>query len=200
MSLVDLVDNTITDKNQAYVYKYETGLPRGHTYLPLYEELFNKKKETATNILEIGVQRGGSIKLWADYFKNANIYGIDINIDKNQPCVNKLLKNERVTLIQGDAYEEDIYTNFKLNDFDIVLDDGPHTLDSMKVFIKEYLGLLKDDGILVIEDIFFPEWFDVLKQHVPNNLLKYVKTYDRRQVMNKHNDLVFVIDKSATNI
>ena len=44
MSLVDLVDNTITDKNQAYVYKYEPGLPRGHTYLPLYEELFNKKK------------------------------------------------------------------------------------------------------------------------------------------------------------
>ena len=32
----------------------------------------------ALNVLEIGVQDGGSIKLWHDYFQNATIYGLDV--------------------------------------------------------------------------------------------------------------------------
>ena len=66
MSLEQIVDNTRTDKNTT------------HSYLPLYESLFKNKKETAQNILEIGIQNGGSIKLWRDYFINATIYGLDI--------------------------------------------------------------------------------------------------------------------------
>ena len=55
MSLEQIVDNTRTDTNTT------------HSYLPLYESLFKNKKETAQNILEIGIQNGGSIKLWRDY-------------------------------------------------------------------------------------------------------------------------------------
>jgi hypothetical protein len=51
MSLEQIVDNTRTDKNTT------------HSYLPLYESLFKNKKETAQNILEIGIQNGGSIKV-----------------------------------------------------------------------------------------------------------------------------------------
>ncbi len=44
---------------------------------------FIKKKETAQNILEIGILYGGSIKLWSDYFVNANKYELDlIHIDQ----------------------------------------------------------------------------------------------------------------------
>ena len=66
MSLEQIVDNTRTDKNTT------------HSYLPLYGSLFKDKKETTQNILEIGIQNGGSIKLWRDYFINATIYGLDI--------------------------------------------------------------------------------------------------------------------------
>jgi hypothetical protein len=63
MTLEQIVDNKRTDKNTT------------HSYLPLYESLFKNKKETAQNILEIGIQNGGSsIKLWRDYFINATIY------------------------------------------------------------------------------------------------------------------------------
>ena len=34
-------------------------------------------KEKAKNIIEIGIQHGGSIKRWSDYFTNANVHGID---------------------------------------------------------------------------------------------------------------------------
>ena len=76
MSLEQIVDNTRTDKNTT------------HSHLPLYESLFKNKKETAQNILEIGIQNGGSIKLWRDYFINVTIYGLDTEQSaKDSVCV-----------------------------------------------------------------------------------------------------------------
>jgi len=51
MSLVDLADNSRTDKNTT------------HSYLPLYQKLLVNKKETAKNVLEVGIFHGGSINL-----------------------------------------------------------------------------------------------------------------------------------------
>jgi hypothetical protein len=205
--LVDLVDNRYTDKNTAYTSPIYTSAcpkgikhtgPYGHTYLPLYEELLKDKKDTAKNILEIGISQGGSIKLWSDYFTHADIYGVDI-IMRNSPPLNYLKRKSNVHLIINDAYTENFVNetfNSKSIKFDMILDDGPHTLESMKKFVRLYTPLLKEDGILMIEDIFYTSWFDELKKEVPNNLLKYVDTYDRRNIKNKHNDLVFVINKS----
>lgn len=61
MSLEEIVDNTKTDKNTI------------HSYLPLYQKLLISKKETAKNVLEVGIYNGGSIKLWSDFFTNANV-------------------------------------------------------------------------------------------------------------------------------
>ena len=66
MSFEEIVDNTRTDKNIV------------HSYLRLYEQPLNSKKETVKNIWEIGIQYEGSLKLWSYYFINANIYGLDI--------------------------------------------------------------------------------------------------------------------------
>ena len=57
MSLAEIVDNTRTDKNT------------GHSYLPLYQQLLVGKKETAKNVLEVGIYGGGSIKLWSDFLQ-----------------------------------------------------------------------------------------------------------------------------------
>jgi hypothetical protein len=67
MSLEELVDNSRTDKNTT------------HSYLPLYQKLLVGKKETAKNVLEIGVCGGGSIKMWSEFFTNAIIHGLDIS-------------------------------------------------------------------------------------------------------------------------
>jgi hypothetical protein len=44
----------------------------------LNQRLLINKKETTKNILEIGIKLGGSIKLWHDFFTNAQVYGLDI--------------------------------------------------------------------------------------------------------------------------
>jgi len=78
----------------------------------------------------------------------------------------------------------------------MILDDGPHTLESMKQFIKLYLPLLTLDGVLIIEDVQCIDWFDALKEVVPHDFLQYVKTYDLRHIKNRYDDLIFTIDKT----
>jgi cephalosporin hydroxylase len=186
MSLVEIADNSRTDKNTT------------HSYLPLYQQLLISKKESAKNVLEIGISYAGSIKLWSDFFTNANIYGLDVMDIEN---VWEGVKNkENIILYTSiDAYNHDFFINNFLNKnikFDFMLDDGPHTLESMKEFIKLYSQLMTDDGILIIEDVASWDWIDILKNEVPEHLKQYIKTYDLRPNKNRYDDIVFTIDKS----
>jgi len=183
MSLEDLVDNSRTDKNTI------------HSYLGLYEKLLSSKKYTAKKILEIGVRDGGSIKLWHDYFSEATIYGIDIEKIEWNEIKNK----ERIHLGRFNAYDDTFFNNELLNQnlkFDFILDDGPHTLESMIQFIKLYTQVMSDDGILIIEDVQDFSWIEILKEEVPENLKKYIEVYDLRSIKNRYDDIVFTIDKT----
>ena len=185
MSLKELVDNTRTDKNTA------------HSYLDLYETLLSSKKETAQNILEVGIYKGGSIKLWSDYFTNATVYGLDIM--HSNTVWDEIKNNKKIILYTStDAYDTDFFVkNFldKNIKCDVMLDDGPHSLLSMIRFIKLYSQIMTDDGILIIEDIQKIDWLDILKEVVPEHLVKFVKTYDLRKNKGRQDDIVFIIDK-----
>lgn len=186
MSLEEIVDNTRTDKNTT------------HSYLPLYQKLLISKKETAKNILEVGVSVGGSIKLWSDFFTNATVYGLDIiNIDNVWEGIKN---NDKIILYTStDAYNNDFFITHFLNKnikCDFMLDDGPHSLESMIQFIKLYSQIMTDDGILIIEDVPWWDWIDILKNTVPENLKQFIKVYDLRQNKNRYDDIVFTIDKS----
>ncbi len=187
MSLEKLADNSRTDKNT------------GHSYLPLYQKLLISKKETAKNVLEVGIYAGGSIKLWSDFFTNADVYGLDIMKIEN---VWKGIKNNKKIILytSTDAYNSDVFNTRFLNKnikFDFMLDDGPHTLISMQIFIKLYSQLMTDDGILIIEDVQSWDWIDTLKNEVPENLKQFIKVYDLRENKNRYDDIVFTIDKST---
>ena len=186
MILQELVDDSKTDKNTT------------HSYLPLYQELLINKKETAKNVLEVGVGSGGSLKLWNDFFTNATIYGIDISC--MDPKWDFIQNYERIVLYTSqDAYNEEVFKSIFLEKnikFDLLLDDGPHTIESMIQFIKLYSQLMKDDGIFIIEDIQSWDWIEILKNEVPDELKPFIKVYDLRKNKDRYDDIVFTIDKS----
>lgn len=189
--LSELVDNELTDKNTV------------HSYLDLYYDLLCSKKETAKNILEVGIYRGGSIKLWHDFFDNAMIYGLDRDDIDNKHITNEIKNKERIYLFTSiDAYNENYFnSNFlsKKIKFDVLLDDGPHTLESMKKFINLYSQVMTDDGILIIEDVQNWNWIDALKNEVPDHLKEFIKAYDLRDKKGRYDDIVFTIDKVNRN-
>ena len=191
--LIDLIDNSLTDKNTC------------HSYITTYERLFSSKKMLKNNILEIGIgepkqnkENGGSIKLWNDYFLNSTIYALDILDISN--INNSIQNNERIKLITSvNAYDTNFIENkFIKNDikFDILIDDGPHTLDSMIFFVKYYLPLLNSEGILVIEDIPDINWINILVQNIPEEYRKFIEIVDLRHVKNRWDDIMLIINKS----
>lgn len=179
--LKSLVDNERTDKNTV------------HSYLDLYETLFTDKKETAKHILEIGILNGGSIKLWKDYFTNATIHGIDIIRDNKK--WHDIIADPNITLYTGiDAYNKEFIANAFLNKnikFDIIIDDGPHTLISMMQYITYYSQLLLPDGILIIEDVYNMKWTEILSDYVLENMKDKIHIYDLRENKNRYDDIIF---------
>ena len=131
-----------------YIIKHGTDKEAKHKYCSaFYDNAFCDLKDKKLNILEIGIQNGSSLVLWNEYFKNSIIYGIDnTNFIKD-----RLDAYPRIKTIIQDAYKKELTSNLPL--FDIIIDDGPHTLESQIKFINNYFKKLNKNGKLFIEDV-----------------------------------------------
>ena len=142
MTLIEIINQN------DYIVKHGTDKESKHKYCSaFYDKVFFDLKDKKLNILEIGIQYGSSLVLWNEYFKNSIVYGID-NTDFIK---DRLDTYPRIKTIIQDAYRKELTFNLPL--FDIIIDDGPHTLESQKIFINHYFKKLNKNGKLIIEDI-----------------------------------------------
>lgn len=122
-----------------------------HNYLDFYQEQLPDRNFSG-RLLEIGVMDGLSMKMWAEYYPNAEIVGIDIkdmdhmhNADWGVP--------KSVKLIQCDGTDPKQVK--QLGNFDIIIDDGSHYwADQQKSFELLYYSQLNAGGIYILEDLW----------------------------------------------
>lgn len=122
-----------------------------HNYLDFYQKQLPDRKFSG-RLLEIGVMDGLSMKMWREYYPNAEIVGIDIkdmsfmhNTDWQVP--------ESVQLIQCDGTDPKQLK--KLGNFDIIIDDGSHYWShQQKSFEHLYYSQLNKGGVYIIEDLW----------------------------------------------
>lgn len=163
-----------------------------HQYLEIYEGFFEPIRNKVKRVLEIGIYDGASHRLWRDYFPKAEIFGIDVD-DRNANL------GDRITPFYCDAYTPGAVELFD-SKFDVIIDDGPHTLESMVFCVSEYTKLLAPNGILVIEDIPIFEWIYTISNHVPAELQRWAFGIDRRfapvptEKSFYRDEIMFVID------
>lgn len=131
--------------------KYKTDkcpyIGRSHSYTPVYYEMF--KDKPIKKVLEVGIGEGGSLRMWRDFFPNAQIYGADIN-------KKWLFEEERIkTFLCDETKEEDLKALIKKTgkNLDIVIDDASHRLSHQLFMARTLLPMLKKDVIYVIEDV-----------------------------------------------
>ncbi|HEC65034.1 MAG TPA: class I SAM-dependent methyltransferase [bacterium] len=116
-------------------------------YMPIYEFYVNKWKDKEINLMEIGVSSGASIEMWHEYFKKANIYGIDIRPETK-------FEKERIEIYIGDQTDEEFLKGVcKDKQFDIIIDDGGHKMSQQIGSFKILWEYLKSGGLYVIEDL-----------------------------------------------
>jgi hypothetical protein len=128
------------------------------TYFPIYEKHFSKFVGKSPKILEIGVLGGGSIELWCKYFgEGTSVIGIDINGD----CLSYKYDGDYKIVI-GDQGDVNFWQSFLSDntDFDIIIDDGGHTMLQQIITLNKTFPHLKNGGVFLCEDTHTSYWSD----------------------------------------
>lgn len=126
-------------------------------YFDIYERHFSAFRDREITFLEIGVFHGGSLQMWKNFFgPKARIIGVDIN----PQC--KAFEEDQITIEIGSQEDRTFLKVLaaKYGPFDIVLDDGGHTMSQQIITMEELYPNVKQDGLYVCEDLHTSYWRD----------------------------------------
>ena len=151
-SLSDLADKYGSDKG-----------PKKHRYTELYELLFRPFRNKPVTFLEMGLLIGGpehgidagretrdlpSIRMWLDYFSEAQIIGLDISDFS-------WFEHPRFRFVQCDMDDRSNIARAAraIGAVDIVIDDASHASHHQQNAFLEFFPALPPGGLYVIEDL-----------------------------------------------
>jgi 23S rRNA U2552 (ribose-2'-O)-methylase RlmE/FtsJ len=124
-------------------------------YFEIYERFLSPIRRTNPVVVEIGVQLGGSVEMWRQYFGPATrIYGIDINPDAKQ-------QEDIITKVfVGDQQDRGFLRSVlrEIGTPHVVIDDGGHTANQQITAFEELYPALSEDGLYIVEDTHTSLW------------------------------------------
>jgi len=160
---VDLVMDELTKVG----FKYGTDKACDHDFLKHYHIVLNPLREEIKSLLEIGVWKGESIRMWLEYFPNAIITCIDIEDKSNMFQGNDRVRFHRIA--QADYIPDET--------FDIIIDDGSHRMvDQQQTFLNLFP---KANKIYILEDLHtsIPPWGHSFGFDGNNSTIDFLKDY-----------------------
>lgn len=135
-----------------------------HTYTDFYSMIFGHFRNSVKTVFECGIGTnneefksnmtkngtpGASLRMWAEYFPNAFIFGADID-------GGILFEEDRIKTYQLDqtskASIENIWKVVK-EKFDIFIDDGLHEYEANITLYENSIHMVREGGIYIIEDV-----------------------------------------------
>ena len=153
-----------------------------HNYESVYSALF-KDRAKITDVLEMGIHRGASLRAWKEIFPNAMIVGLDFD-----PA--NFYTEERITSIFVDQDRDETFEQLLKflggKQFPLIIDDGSHELERTNRTFHHLLPSLEVGGWFIVEDI--PEvdehhWHKVVSELPGNyqacvvNMLEITRAY-----------------------
>ena len=132
-------------------YKLDNYSTKWEKYFSIYENILSKYKDKNITFVEIGIFNGGSLQLWKNFFgPKAKIIGIDIN----KECKKFEDKDKNIEVFIGNQSDVNFWEEFfnKVENVDIVLDDGGHTNLDQIVTTSMVVEKINDGGMLIVED------------------------------------------------
>ncbi len=147
----------------AYKYGSDKCPQIKHFFTVFYYDYFKDRRDQVRKVLEIGVgdaeemrwtkvpdyQTGASLKMWRDFFPQAQIYGADIK-------PNTVFKADRIeTFLCNQTKAADLQHLIEKtgSDLDIVIDDGTHIPQDQIFTCKTLMPLLNRRVTYFIEDV-----------------------------------------------
>jgi len=151
--------------------------------------LFSPYKNRPVQFAEIGVAGGASVLLWDMYFTHADakihMFDSDMNFLEN----GARMVGDRCNFSQMDvSIDGDVARALaasRVSEYDVIIDDSSHNHGHQIRIIKEAFPLLKQGGLLIIEDIFRATAEDDYTREIKDILEKCSASYF---VMCEHKD------------
>lgn len=127
-----------------------------HSYLPLYEQILAPYRDTALNVLEIGIFKGDSLRLWESYFTKANVHGIDCDEQPHggMADLRPMIETGQHHIHIMDATDEvKIKEVFRDTKWDVIWDDAAHHIEQQVQLINVFKNRMNKGAIYIIEDV-----------------------------------------------
>ena len=141
---------------QAYGANKEAG------YLQAYAEILAPYRDRDIRLLELGIDKGGSLQLWRDFFPRGIIVGLDeqqVQVDDPSGRIRTYRGRQQDTAVLDQLARECAPAGF-----DVIIDDASHCGVPTKIsFWHLFTHHLVAGGLYVIEDwatAYMPAWSD----------------------------------------
>jgi len=172
---------------------FETDKGSVHSYIPVYEEILAPYRNTAKFVLEIGVFKGNSLRMWEKYF-NCPVFGVDCDETPHDGMADlreMIASGEHLIKIFDASNENEVKENLGNIKFDVIIEDANHQLSQQLELYRIYKEYLTPNGIYIIEDV---EDIDENRGVFKNiDSEKTVTILDRRNIKDRFDDVLIII-------
>ena len=206
--VVNRRSNVLNDTLSLLAAQYGTDKGSPHQYTKSYTSVMGPARLAVRRFLEIGVDRGASVKMWHDWLPNAEVTGLDWFhcVKKNSQCTrgdlysqwsqgrlastHPRIKVAHVNQSDDAAMHAFIVEQQKLAPFDIIVEDGSHKHRDQQRNVAMLFPLVRPGGLYVIEDVHtgFEAGYDEVRnsQHITYNVFCRVNQSARMRGQSKH--------------
>lgn len=146
------------DNDLYRIFASGKNLHKWHHYFEIYSRHLQVYRTRPVRMLEIGVFRGGSLRMWKQYLHpESTVVGVDID----KTCKDHESPENNIHVRIGSQADPDFLqaVNAEFGPFDIILDDGSHkTHHQIASFGALFRDALKDGGCYMVEDVHSNYW------------------------------------------
>ena len=192
-NILNINDFSNSDNTLKKLFDYY-GSDKGNMYFPFYTKILEKYKyNEKIRLLEIGLgtnnpnlistmgnngqyKCGGSLRAFRDYLPNGEIYGADVDSQClfNENNINTFFVDQ----LNISTFDK-LYLDCKSKKFDIIIDDGLHSIGANLNTIIFSINNINDKGCIIIEDIPITKIkaYQIIDYVLTNNENKYKTSF-----------------------
>ncbi|MDC1345446.1 hypothetical protein N8195_04620 [Candidatus Pelagibacter ubique] len=166
----DVKRNKVSDFDTRSELELKTGGMTGgdrmyfHDYGKIYSKyllnLIKKSRNKKITLVEVGILKGTGLAMWSEIFPNANIIGLDIDLDHTKNNIKNLkslgaFKKSDPELYFFDQFkdsEDEIRKLLNHRKIDVIIDDGFHSDETILNTFYAIKPFLSDNFTYFIED------------------------------------------------
>jgi len=126
-------------------------------YLDVYDRVLGRFRDRPIDFLEVGVQNGGSLEIWAKFLPEARVL---IGCDIDPACGTLAFDDPRIRVVVGAINEQATFEGIarQASGFDVFIDDGSHTSADIAASFANYFRFVRHGGVYLIEDLHCAYW------------------------------------------